>query len=271
MTQYYERGMRGGGHASPMSSTGAVLRRPYTASAERSPDISVVLGKRTLDASWKRALDVTLSLVALLCLWPVMLVAALAVKVTSPGPVVFKQERVGLNRRFGERRHDRAAGGRSAVRRGKDRRVVVSYGKPFTMYKFRTMVVDAEGDRPVWTAKGDSRITPVGTFLRRTRIDELPQFLNVLRGDMSIVGPRPERAYFIAEIEKELPQFQQRLRTKPGITGLAQVELGYTNTKEGMYQKLRFDLDYIRNLTPVSDLKILFKTVSVVISGRGAY
>lgn len=148
---------------------------------------------------------------------------------------------------------------------------MVNFGKPFTMYKFRTMVQDAEKGRPVWAQKNDARITSVGTILRRTRIDELPQFVNVLRGDMSIVGPRPERAYFMAQIEKDVPEFQNRLRTKPGITGLAQIELGYTNTVEGMRKKLGFDLEYIRNLAPLEDLRILYKTVSVVITGKGAY
>ena len=138
------------------------------------------------------------------------------------------------------------------------------------MFKFRTRVVDAETGTPVWAKKNDARITPVGAFLRRSRIDELPQFVNVLKGDMSIVGPRPERAYFIAEIEKELPEFQQRLRTKPGITGLAQVEHGYANAVDEMHVKLDYDLQYIQDLKPQSDLRILFKTISVVLTGKGA-
>ena len=218
---------------------------------------------------WKRALDVVVSSVALILLSPLMLIAALVVKMTSPGPVLFEQERIGLNRRTSDRRGSRSY--RGSERRDKDRRFVVNFGNPFKMYKFRTMVADAEKGTPVWAQKNDSRITPVGAFMRRTRIDELPQFFNVLRGDMSIVGPRPERAYFIAQIEKDLPEFQDRLRTKPGITGLAQVELGYTNTVDGMHNKLGYDLQYIKDLKPQSDLKILFKTVSVVLTGKGAY
>jgi lipopolysaccharide/colanic/teichoic acid biosynthesis glycosyltransferase len=218
---------------------------------------------------WKRALDIVMSVVALVLLSPLMLAAALAVKLTSPGGVLFTQERVGINRRTGERRGSRRLRGQE--RRGKDRRVVTSYGKPFKMYKFRTMVANAEKGKPVWAQKNDARITPVGAFLRRCRIDELPQFVNVLKGDMSIVGPRPERAYFMAQIEKDLPEFQRRLRTKPGITGLAQVELGYTNTVDGMQDKLDFDLRYIQDLKPKTDLRILFKTVSVVVTGKGAY
>jgi lipopolysaccharide/colanic/teichoic acid biosynthesis glycosyltransferase len=248
-------------------STSAVLERRYENSPSHALPFHVdsEVGKVT----WKRLLDVVLSIVALFLLAPVLLAAAVAVKLTSPGPVVFRQERIGLNRRVGDRRRSAVYDGPD--RRGKDRRVLVNYGKPFSMYKFRTMVADAEKGKPIWAKKNDSRITPVGKLLRRTRIDELPQFVNVLKGDMSIVGPRPERAFFMAEIEKDLPEFQERLRTRPGITGLAQVELGYTNTVEGMHTKLGFDLLYIRNLTPLADLKILYKTVSVVLTGKGAY
>jgi len=219
-------------------------------------------------AGAKRALDLVISVVAIVLLAPVMLLAALAVKLTSPGPVLFRQERVGIERRRTARR-----GGEVPVRsdrRAGDRRVVVNPGRPFTIYKFRTMVSDAEKGVPVWARKNDSRITPVGRFLRRTRIDEIPQFFNVLRGDMSVVGPRPERAYFMAQIERDIPQFRERLRVKPGITGLAQVELGYTNSVEGLRKKLGYDLRYIQRPTPVTDLSILARTVGVVISGKGA-
>jgi len=202
-------------------------------------------------------------------LTPVMLFTAIVVKLTSPGPVIFSQERVGLNRRVGDRRSPTQFR-EPAERRGKDRRALVNYGKPFKIFKFRTMVSDAEKGVPMWAQKGDARITSIGKYLRRSRIDELPQFVNVLRGDMSIVGPRPERAYFIAQVEKDLPEFRHRLRAKPGITGLAQVELGYTNTFEGMQDKLGFDLAYIRRLTPFEEARILYKTVSVVLTGKGA-
>ena len=219
---------------------------------------------------WKRVLDVVISIAALAVLSPVLLVAAVLVQSTSPGPVFYRQERVGVNRRSRDRRTRASDVGTSQRRR--DRRVLVNFGLPFTIYKFRTMVVDAErGTPPLWAKEQDPRITPVGRVLRKTRIDETPQFINVLRGDMSIVGPRPERAYFIGRIEKDLPDFQLRLRTKPGITGLAQVALGYTNTDDGLRQKLHFDLEYIRNWSPWMDLKILFRTIYVVLTGRGAY
>jgi len=218
---------------------------------------------------WKRAKDVFISLLGLVLLSPVMLLVAILVKATSPGPVFYRQERIGINRRRTERRAPGAE--LDAERRRRDRRVLVNFGRPFTIYKFRTMVMDAErGAPPMWARENDPRITPVGRVLRKSRIDEIPQFINVLRGDMSIVGPRPERAYFIGRIEKELPDFHLRLHTKPGITGLAQVQLGYTNTDEGLRQKLHLDLEYIHTLGVWTDLKILLRTVSVVLTGRGA-
>jgi lipopolysaccharide/colanic/teichoic acid biosynthesis glycosyltransferase len=221
------------------------------------------------DLGWKRAKDVVVSVLGLLVFSPVMILTAAVVKLTSPGPVFYRQERVGINRRRGDRRL--RGGSLAAERRGRDRRVLVNFGRPFTIYKFRTMVMDAErGAPPMWARENDPRITPVGRFLRRTRIDELPQFINVLRGDMSIVGPRPERAYFIGRIEKELPDFHLRLRTRPGITGLAQVQLGYTNTDEGLRQKLHLDLEYIHTLGFWTDFKILLRTVFVVLTGKGA-
>lgn len=219
--------------------------------------------------TWKRTIDVILSIVALTVLSPVMLITAILIKLTSPGPVFFRQERVGEDRRRFDRRN--GSNNEDRERRGRDRRVLINFGRPFTIFKFRTMVVDAEsGTPPVWAKDNDPRVTPIGRFLRRARIDEIPQFINVLRGDMSIVGPRPERAYFIGRIEKDLPEFQLRLRTKPGITGLAQVELGYTNTDEGLREKLHHDLEYIRRLNLWTDLRIMFKTVYVVLTGRGA-
>ncbi len=218
---------------------------------------------------WKRVLDVALAFTGLVLTSPLILATAVLVKATSPGPVFYRQERIGINRRMRERRGHYAQS--DGDRRGRDRRVLVNFGRPFTIYKFRTMVMDAEqGTPPLWAKERDPRITPLGRVLRKSRIDELPQFFNVLRGDMSIVGPRPERAYFIGRIEKELPDFHLRLRAKPGITGLAQVELGYTNTDEGLRRKLGHDLDYIRRSSLWTDIKILFRTILVVLTGRGA-
>jgi lipopolysaccharide/colanic/teichoic acid biosynthesis glycosyltransferase len=218
---------------------------------------------------WKRTKDVAISILGLIVFAPVMLFAAFIIKTTSPGPVFYRQERIGINRRRTERRGH--GGDLDSNRRRRDRRVLVNFGRPFTIYKFRTMVMDAErGAPPMWARENDPRVTPVGRIMRRSRIDELPQFINVLRGDMSIVGPRPERAYFIGRIEKELPDFHLRLRAKPGITGLAQVQLGYTNTDEGLRQKLHLDLEYIHSLGFWTDFKILLRTVFVVLTGKGA-
>jgi lipopolysaccharide/colanic/teichoic acid biosynthesis glycosyltransferase len=248
-------------------SNAAVLNEAYTQrDVVYAPEFKEAVFERV---SWKRLIDIAMSVIALILLAPVLLFAAIAVKLSSPGPIVYCQERVGINRRLRDRRLSSRRGPRDD-RRDRDRRILVHHGRPFMMYKFRSMVVDAEHGNPVWAKKNDSRITRVGAIMRRTRIDELPQFINVIKGDMSIVGPRPERAYFITQIEKDLPEFQRRLRTKPGITGLAQVEVGYTNTIEGMQEKLDFDLRYIRNLKPLQDLRILAKTVSVVVTGKGA-
>jgi len=249
----------------------AILWPPRTgidvrdAQAERVRHPYDVFGR----VGWKRVLDILLSVTGLVVSSPLMLVAAILVKSTSPGPVFYRQERIGINRRNRDRRLPKNR--IDADRRRRDRRVLVNFGRPFTIYKFRTMVVDAErGTPPMWAKERDPRITTVGRVLRKTRIDEMPQFWNVMRGDMSIVGPRPERAYFIGRIEKDLPEFQLRLRTKPGITGLAQVQLGYTNTDDGLRDKLHLDLEYIRRLSLWTDLKILWRTVFVVFTGKGA-
>ncbi len=220
---------------------------------------------------WKRCLDILLSCIALALLSPLMVFAAVLIKATSPGPVLFKQERIGINRRRAQERHQQLPHANDDRRNG-ERRQRRGYGKPFLMYKFRTMVVDAEKDgQPKFAFKGDPRITRLGGILRKSRIDEMPQFFNVLKGDMSVVGPRPERSYFIDEIDAEIPAFKYRLRTKPGITGLAQVELGYANDTEGMRRKLGFDLKYIQSINIVSDIKILYRTIFVVLTGKGAY
>ena len=241
---------------------GLATRRPQAERVRHPFDLVGRLG-------WKRGVDILLSLLGLVATSPVMGLAAVIVTMTSPGPVFYRQERIGINRRTRERRGSPPRS--DAERRRRDRRVLVNFGRPFTIYKFRTMVVDAErGTPPMWAKERDPRITGVGRVLRKARIDELPQFWNVLRGDMSIVGPRPERAYFIGRIEKELPEFQLRLRTKPGITGLAQVQLGYTNTDDGLRDKLHLDLEYIRRVSLWTDLKILGRTVFVVFTGKGA-
>lgn len=224
----------------------------------------------------KRLTDIAGALVLLALTWPVMLAAAILVKLTSPGPAIYRQERVGLNRR--ESRRDRRSGddrndpsGAGRRRRARtDRRAEFAYGRHFVLYKFRTMRSDAEKNGARFAVKGDPRITPIGRVLRRTRIDELPQVWNVLKGEMSLVGPRPERPEFIAELSVHIPDYLQRLGLKPGLTGVAQIVNGYDNNLESFRRKVAFDVLYLRNCCWWNDAKILLRTIRVVLSGSGA-
>jgi exopolysaccharide biosynthesis polyprenyl glycosylphosphotransferase len=186
----------------------------------------------------KRAFDIFFSLFLLILLFPFMLLITFLIKLTSKGPIIYKQERVGQ----GE--------------------------KNFWLYKFRTMIEDAEKETgPVLATEDDPRITPIGRFLRRYRLDELPQLVNILKGEMSFVGPRPERPYFVKQFKESIPGYAERFKVKPGVTGLAQVMAGYTTTPRN---KLKYDLIYIYNQSLFLDLKILAKTVKVVLAGKGA-
>jgi sugar transferase (PEP-CTERM system associated) len=188
----------------------------------------------------KRIVDVLAAVAGLMLTAAIMALVALAIKLTSPGPVLFTQTRV-----------------------GKDNRV-------FTLFKFRSMNANAEAKTgAVWATPGDSRITPLGRFLRKTRLDELPQFWNVLRGDMSLVGPRPERPEFVSDLTKDIPFYGQRHVAKPGITGWAQVRYSYGASVEDALEKLQYDLFYIKNMSIGLDLFILFKTVQTVVLRRG--
>lgn len=224
----------------------------------------------------KRATDVAISATMLVLLLPVLVLVAFAVRLTSRGPVIFRQTRVGLNLRIkkADRRgrlgdHEPPEG---IDRRdpNRDRRREDGYGKPFTLYKFRTMKVDAERNGAQFATKGDPRVTCIGRFLRKTRLDELPQLWNVLRGEMSLVGPRPERPEFIETLSAEIPNYINRLGLKPGLTGLAQVINGYDNNIESFKRKVNLDLLYLQNCCFWNDLKILFRTIRVVLTGSGA-
>lgn len=222
----------------------------------------------------KRAVDVVVSAIALVVLSPVMLVVAALVKLTSPGDVIFKQTRVGLNLRrgSGDRRRERTNPPAELGERrfsNVDRRGEFTYGRHFTLYKFRTMRADAEKDGARFAVAGDLRVTPLGRILRKTRLDELPQLWNVLRGEMSLVGPRPERPEFIESLSAEIPDYLQRLGLQPGLTGVAQVVNGYDNNLESFRRKVAFDLLYLQNCCLTNDLRILLRTVRVVCSGQG--
>lgn len=189
--------------------------------------------------SVKRIADIVLSLIAMTVLSPVYLVTAVIVKCTSPGPVFYAQERVGL------------------------------HGRPFKMHKFRSMYVDAEKGGPALSSDNDPRITPFGRFMRKVRLDEIPQFYNVLRGTMSLVGPRPERQYFIDRIVERAPEYLLLQRVKPGITSWGQVKYGYAENVDEMVERLRYDLLYLENMSIATDIKILLYTVIIIVQGRG--
>jgi lipopolysaccharide/colanic/teichoic acid biosynthesis glycosyltransferase len=224
-------------------------------------DWPVRTGMPVLYPKLRRAGDIVISLLALAVLGLLLPFIAVAIKLDSPGPVFYRQERIGLNRR---RR-------RQGPRSGRDARKVLRPGRPFHILKLRTMRMDAEQAGPRWASVDDDRVTRVGRFLRKTRLDEVPQFWNVLRGQMSLIGPRPERLCFIRQLEKVIPNYRDRLIVLPGITGLAQVINGYDTDADSVRRKVELDRSYIRHYGPVTDMRILLSTVKVVIKGEGAH
>ena len=252
-------GPRPAGAASPLPSGAA------PPAAARS--LAATPARRPLTA--QRLLDIAVSGVLLIALSPLFVLVAALIKLTSPGPILYRQVRVGLERRAAQRRGFAPAAG-PRDRRRSDRRASLAYGRPFDIVKFRTMVVDAEAGGPKWSTAGDPRITPLGRFLRLTRLDETPQLWNVLRGDMSLLGPRPERPFFVEQFVEAIPGYEERLRVKPGITGLAQVSLAYDSSVDDVRRKLDADLDWIRGRSWKRDVGIVLRTVAVVVTGRGA-
>ena len=188
----------------------------------------------------KRAVDVMIAGIGLVLAAPLIVVTALLVKIGSPGPVLYRQERVGEK------------------------------GRIFELYKFRSMRADAEDGTPIWAKENDERVTVVGRFIRLTRLDEMPQLWNVLRGDMSFVGPRPERPYFVDQLAAAIPFYMERHTVKPGVSGWAQVKYRYGASIEDAMEKLRYDLYYVKHLSIVFDLTIVIDTVKVILSGKGA-
>lgn len=217
----------------------------------------------------KRTVDILGSVVGLILCLPILLILPILIKLDSRGPVFYTQLRIGVNRRKADRRYHQKSG--IDCQRNRDRRREDLMGKPFNVIKFRTMVDSAEKlSGPVWATKNDPRITRLGRFMRRSRLDEIPQFINVLKGDMSLVGPRPERPAFVKDLSQQVDGYTQRLQVKPGLTGLAQVEQGYDSSIASVAEKVRYDVSYIRTMSLWSDIKILAKTVVVVFTGRGA-
>jgi lipopolysaccharide/colanic/teichoic acid biosynthesis glycosyltransferase len=204
-----------------------------------------------------RIFNVGVAAVALVLVAPVFFLIALAIKLTSRGPILYKQTRIGLDRRWNrEPSHQNA-------------RVKDLGGRPFTMYKFRTMVADAEKDnREVWATPCDARVTPLGRFLRTARLDELPQLLNVLAGQMNIVGPRPERPSIFAELRDQIPNYHIRQRVMPGITGWAQVNQSYDTCLSDVRNKVEYDLEYLRTRSVIRDLTIMARTVPIMLLCR---
>ncbi len=193
-------------------------------------------------AQIKRLMDLVVSFLVLALGAPLWILLCAIIRIGSPGPAIFKQERVGRN------------------------------GKLFTMYKYRSMYIDAEKiSGPKWATEDDPRITPIGKFLRKSRLDEIPQFFNVLKGEMSLVGPRPERLFFVEQLKKEIPWYVRRIKMKPGITGWAQVKHKYDASIEDVKQKVLYDLYYFENMSISLDVKIILRTFLVALTGKGAH
>jgi lipopolysaccharide/colanic/teichoic acid biosynthesis glycosyltransferase len=203
----------------------------------KSIDDSTDMGISHSYLVFKRIIDLIIGIIGCIVAFPIILITCILVRLESKGNPIYYQKRVGLN------------------------------NKEFNIYKIRSMVSDAEVSGAKWATKNDARVTTIGKFIRVTRIDELPQFFNILKGDMTIIGPRPEREIFYKEFEKTISNFRDRLKIKPGLTGYAQVNGGYDVMPK---EKLKLDLYYINNVSFSLDIKIIFKTVGIVITGKGA-
>jgi len=191
---------------------------------------------------FKRIFDILFSLFLLIIFLPLWILVLILIKVESSGPVFYKQKRIGKN------------------------------GKKFDLYKFGSMIYDAEKyTGPVWAIENDLRITRIGSFMRKFGIDEIPQLINVLKGDMSIIGPRPERPFFVQEFEKIIPFYSHRYKVLPGITGLAQVKHKYDSTLEDVIKKLEYDFHYINNLSFKLDFSIFITTIYIILTGKGKF
>ena len=244
------------GASAPVGGADARANHRFTTSAAFSVDFE----PRARSEYVTRLFNVVVASLMLIAASPIMLLAAIAIRLSSRGPVFYLQERVGLDRRWNrtwainERRREDLG------------------GAPFTIYKFRSMRVDAEvNGQAVWAKKDDDRVTKVGKFLRASRIDELPQLLNVLRGDMNIVGPRPERPSIFVRLREQIAEYPVRQRVRPGITGLAQVSNPYDQTLDDVRRKVAFDMEYMRRQSLGEDIRIMLKTVPVMLLRIGGW
>ncbi len=201
---------------------------------EVNPEIMPAWQKST-----KRVLDIIFSTIAIILLLPIYLFLTITVKYSSKGPILFKQKRIGRHR------------------------------KEFNIYKFRSMINNAEKNGPQLSSSTDPRITPIGKFMRKTRLDEIPQFINVLKGEMSIVGPRPERQFYINQIMEKAPHYRHLEKVKPGITSWGQVKYGYAENVEEMISRLKYDVLYVENMSLSLDFKIMFYTIIIILKGSG--
>jgi len=232
-----------------------VVREPD----RRKPSTAGVVQGQNRSERLDRLVNITLASLGLVLAAPIMLVFAILVKLTSPGPIFYAQARVGLDRR------------RSGVNGPYDRRTRDLGGRAFMILKFRTMRVDAEKNGAVWAAKQDARVTRVGRVMRKYRIDELPQLVNVIRGEMNIVGPRPERPSIFSRLCDDIAEYPLRQRARPGITGWAQVNQAYDTSLDDVRSKVRFDLEYIERQGVAEDLMIMSRTVPVMIFRKGGW
>lgn len=207
----------------------------------------------------RRMLNVVVAVVGLIVGAPVMLLLAVLIKLTSRGPVIYRQTRVGVDRR------------NPAMPAGNWRRSVDHGGKLFTVYKFRTMREDADREGQVWAHPDDPRVTRIGAWMRKYRLDELPQLVNVLRGEMNVVGPRPEQPEIFARLREQLEGYHRRQQVLPGITGLAQVNQPYDRSLDDVQNKLKYDLAYIHQQSPSEDLRILLRTIPTVLLKKGGW
>jgi len=202
-------------------------------------DSGIQFHRKTLDEAIRQFFDIVISLLSLIILSPLILILALFIRISGKGPVIYSQDRIGKN------------------------------GKPFVIYKFRSMIYNAEAGSPMLSGINEERITRIGRYLRKYRIDEIPNFINVLKGEMAIVGPRPERQFFIDQIVKRNPEFMILLRIKPGITSWGQVKYGYASNVDEMLERLEYDLYYIKNRSLWFDVKIFLYTIGTVLKGKG--